>query len=180
MSWINFGGFRGGPAAVTHGHVSHDHNLTAASPNEATHGGGASVSNSGTGAELELQRSRDIKKNLIHCAELKKHNTRFYSEVLRKKFFVLYEDSRRSVTNPRDHTADTADSGAEPRPSEEEDEGYEPARLEYYNNQRNWEAGEQPRRVIILRDVFTITRKRDTREVSIFNYRISLNKVRAH
>ena len=59
-----------------------------------------------------------IKKNLIHCAELKKHNTRFYSEVLRKKFFVLYEDSRRSVTNPRDHTADTADSGAEPRPSE--------------------------------------------------------------
>ena len=98
--------------------MSHDHNLTAASPNEATHGGGASVSNSGTGAELELQRSRDIKKNLIHCAELKKHNTRFYSEVLRKKFFVLYEDSRRSVTNPRDHTADTADSGAEPRPSE--------------------------------------------------------------
>ena len=63
---------------------------------------------------------------------------------------------------------------------QEEDEGYEPARLEYYNNQRNWEAGEQPRRVIILRDVFTITRKRDTREVSIFNYRISLNKVRAH
>ena len=51
---------------------------------------------------------------------------------------------------------------------QEEDEGYEPARLEYYNNQRNWEAGEQPRRVIILRDVFTITRKRDTREVSIF------------
>ena len=92
--------------------------MTAASPNEATHGGSASVSNSGTGAELELQRSRDIKKNLIHCAELKKHNTRFYSEVLRKKFFVLYEDSRRSVTNPRDHTADTADSGAEPRPSE--------------------------------------------------------------
>ena len=102
--------------------MSHDHNLTAASPNEAaTHGSGsASVSNSGTGgAELELQRSRDIKKNLIHCAELKKHNTRFYSEVLRKKFFVLYEDSRRSVTNPRDHTlADTADSRAEPRPSE--------------------------------------------------------------
>ena len=97
--------------------MSHDHNLTAASPNEATHGGSASVSNSGTGAELELQRSRDIKKNLIHCAELKKHNTRFYSEVLRKKFFVLYEDSRRSVTNPRDHTANTADSGAEPRPS---------------------------------------------------------------
>ena len=51
---------------------------------------------------------------------------------------------------------------------QEEDEGYEPARLEYYNNQRNWEAGEQPRRVIILRDVFTITRKRDTREVRIF------------
>ena len=51
---------------------------------------------------------------------------------------------------------------------QEEDESYEPARLEYYNNQRNWEAGEQPRRVIILRDVFTITRKRDTREVSIF------------
>ena len=98
--------------------MSHDHNLTAASPNEATHGGSASVSNSGTGAELELQRSRDIKKNLIHCAELKKHNTRFYSEVLRKKFFVLYEDSRRSVTNPRDHTANLADSGEEPRPSE--------------------------------------------------------------
>ena len=99
--------------------MSHDHNLTAASPNEATtHGASASVSNSGTGAELELQRTRDIKKNLIHCAELKKHNTRFYSEVLRKKFFVLYEDSRRSVTNPRDHTADLADSGAEPRPSE--------------------------------------------------------------
>ena len=99
--------------------MSHDHNLTAASPNEATHGGSASVSNSGTGAELELQRSRDIKKNLIHCAELKKHNTRFYSEVLRKKFFVLYEDSRRSVTNPRDHTlANLADSREEPRPSE--------------------------------------------------------------
>jgi len=177
MSWINFGGFRGGPAAVTHGHVSHDHNLTAASPNEATtHGASASVSNSGTGAELELQRTRDIKKNLIHCAELKKHNTRFYSEVLRKKFFVLYEDSRRSVTNPRDHTADLADSGAEPRPSEEEDEGYEPARLEYYNNQRNWEAGEQPRRVIILRDVFTITRKRDTRE-SIHKYVIAIYMV---
>ena len=100
--------------------MSHDHNLTAASPNEATTHGGASVSNSGTGAgaELELQTNRDIKKNLIHCAELKKHNTRFYSEVLRKKFFVLYEDSRRSVTNPRDHTADLADSGEEPRPSE--------------------------------------------------------------
>ena len=102
--------------------MSHDHNLTAASPNEATThaSGSASVSNSGTGgAELELQRSRDIKKNLIHCAELKKHNTRFYSEVLRKKFFVLYEDSRRSVTNPRDHTlADTADSQTEPRSSE--------------------------------------------------------------
>ena len=28
---------------------------------------------------------------------------------------------------------------------QEDDKGYEPARLEYYNNQRNWEAGEQVR-----------------------------------
>ena len=97
--------------------MSHDHNLTAASPNEEV--GSSSSQATASGGELELQRTRDIKKNLIHCAELKKHNTRFYSEVLRKKFFVLYEDSRRSVTNPRDHTlANLADSREEPRPSE--------------------------------------------------------------
>ena len=45
---------------------------------------------------------RDINKNLINCAELKKLKPRFYSEVLRKKFFVLYEDSRQSLTHPRD------------------------------------------------------------------------------
>ena len=77
----------------------------------------ASTATAAAGGELELQRSRDIKKNLIHCAELKKHNTRFYSEVLRKKFFVLYEDSRRSVTNPRDHTAN-AGSNEDQRPSD--------------------------------------------------------------
>ena len=32
---------------------------------------------------------------------------------------------------------------------QEDDKGYEPARLEYYNNQRNWEAGEQVRLPII-------------------------------
>ena len=44
----------------------------------------------------------------MHVAELKKLNTRFYSEVLRKKFFVLYEDSRQSLTNPRDHHSDVS------------------------------------------------------------------------
>ena len=61
---------------------------------------------------------------------------------------------------------------------QEEDEDYEPARLEYYNNKRNWEAGERPRRVIILRDAFTITRKRDTRE-SIHKYVIAIYTVEA-
>ena len=51
---------------------------------------------------------RDINKNLMNVAELKKLNTRFYSEVLRKKFFVLYEDSRQSLTNPRDHHSDVS------------------------------------------------------------------------
>jgi len=102
----------------------------------------------------------------MNVAELKKLNTRFYSEVLRKKFFVLYEDSRQSLTHPRDHHSD------------EEDEDYEPARLEYYNNRRNWEAGERPRRVIILRDAFTITRKRDTRE-SFHKFVIAIYTVEA-
>lgn len=100
MSWINFPGFRGGPAAVTHGHSSsssgsgghHDPATMPMAPNE---------SETTTTAEL------DIRKNMIQCAELKKLNTRFYSEVLRKKFFVLYEDSRRSVTNPRDHNTES-------------------------------------------------------------------------
>ena len=61
---------------------------------------------------------------------------------------------------------------------QEEDEDYEPARLEYYNNRRNWEAGERPRRVIILRDAFTITRKRDTRE-SFHKFVIAIYTVEA-
>ena len=65
----------------------------------AASGGGADTASN----NAENFRGRDIKKNLMHYAELKKLNTRFYSEVLRKKFFVLYEDSKKSVTNPRVH-----------------------------------------------------------------------------
>lgn len=115
------GNSTGTGAAAAAAHVA------AASPGEATASSSATsaastASTAAAGGELELQRSRDIKKNLIHCAELKKHNTRFYSEVLRKKFFVLYEDSRRSVTNPRDHTAAAAaaasGSNEDQRPSD--------------------------------------------------------------
>lgn len=101
MSWINFPGFRGGPAAVTHGH-SHDHNVTT----NDSHGSSHPSSTASTAAPNEL----DIRKNMIQCAELKKLNSRFYSEVLRKKFFVLYEDSRQSVTNPREqHNGENSD-----------------------------------------------------------------------
>ena len=47
---------------------------------------------------------RDIKKNLIHCAVLKKLSKGFVSETAKKKFFVLYEDSRQSLSNPKAHT----------------------------------------------------------------------------
>ena len=57
----------------------------------------------------ENNENRDINKNLIHCAELKKLKPRFYSEVLRKKFFVLYEDSRQSLTHPRDPNQSNGD-----------------------------------------------------------------------
>ena len=46
---------------------------------------------------------------MINYAELKKLKPRFYSEVLRKKFFVLYEDSRQSLTHPRDHSQSNGD-----------------------------------------------------------------------
>lgn len=95
MSWINFPGFRGGPAAVTHGH-GHDHSVTSSADGH--------VSANTASAD------GDIRKNMIQCGELKKLNSRFYSEVLRKKFFVLYEDSRQSVTNPREqHNGENSD-----------------------------------------------------------------------
>ena len=56
---------------------------------------------------------------------------------------------------------------------QDEDEDYEPARLEYYNSRRNWELGERPRRVIQLKDAFAITRKKDTRE-SMHKYVIAI------
>lgn len=147
MSWINFPGFRGGPAAVVHGHGSHEHSVSATD----------NTNNDG----------RDINKNLINCAELKKLKSRFYSEVLRKKFFVLYEDSRQSLTHPRDPNEINGEH------SDDEDEDYEPARLEYYNSRRNWEIGDRPRRVIQLKDAFAITRKKDTRE-SMHKYVIAI------
>ena len=59
--------------------------------------------------EGNTNERRDINKNLIHYAELKKLKPRFYSEVLRKKFFVLYEDSRQSLTHPRDPSQSNGD-----------------------------------------------------------------------
>jgi hypothetical protein len=125
---------------------------------------------------------RDIMKNYIYSAELKKLNTRFYSEVLRKKWFVLYEDSLQSLSKPRparDPNADTSGAGANGHVSDDEDldgDDYEPARLEYYNKKRNWEAGERPRKTVILKDVFSITRKKDTKE-SIHKYVIAIYTV---
>ena len=75
-----------------------EHNSVAGSDGGESNRGGSSAS----------RNHRDINKNLMHVAELKKLNTRFYSEVLRKKFFVLYEDSRQSLTNPRDHHSDVS------------------------------------------------------------------------
>ena len=56
---------------------------------------------------------------------------------------------------------------------DENDEDYEPARLEYFNSRRSWETGEPPRRAIQIKDAFAITRKKDTRE-SIHKYVIAI------
>ena len=120
MSWITFPGLRSGHSAGNHDHVSTLKFIKQLAINSLKHPKyrdyaefyckfwrflQSSQEHSVAGSDGGGNRNtRDINKNFMHAAELKKLNTRFYSEVLRKKFFVLYEDSRQSLTNPRDHT----------------------------------------------------------------------------